>query len=67
VLSKHICIQEAQNSINGIQTDIQTLSQHPHPTDGFVDMEIQGVTYTDKADAGTALMMPAKIYLIQSQ
>jgi len=67
VFSKHICIQEAQNFINGIQTDIQTLRQHPHPTDGFTGMEIQGVTYTDKADAGTALMMLAKIYLIQSQ
>lgn len=49
-------IQEAKNFITGIQTDIQTLSQHPHPADGFAGMEIQGVTYTDKADAGTALI-----------
>lgn len=49
-------IQEAQSFILGIQSDIQTLQQHPHPTDGFAGMEIQGSIYTDKADAGTALL-----------
>ena len=46
-------IQEAKNFINGIQTDIETLSQHP--ADEFL-MEIQGVTYADKTEAGTALL-----------
>lgn len=49
-------LQEAQNFISGIQSDIQILQQHPHPTDGFAGMEIQGTTYTDKAEAGTALL-----------
>lgn len=49
-------IQEAQSFISGIQSDIQTLSQHPHPTDGFAGMEVQGSIYTDKAEAGTALL-----------
>lgn len=49
-------IQEAQSFIVGIQSDIQTLSQHPHPADGFAGMEIQGSIYTDKAEAGTALL-----------
>lgn len=49
-------IQEAQSFIAGIQSDIQTLQQHPHPTDGFAGMELQGMTYTDKAEAGTALL-----------
>lgn len=49
-------IQEAQSFIAGIQSDIQTLQQHPHPTDGFAGMEIQGSIYTDKAEAGTALL-----------
>ena len=49
-------IQEAQSFISGIQSDIQTLSQHPHPADGFAGMEIQGMTYTDKTEAGTALL-----------
>ena len=49
-------IQEAQSFIVGIQSDIQILQQHPHPADGFAGMEIQGTTYTDKAEAGTALL-----------
>ncbi len=49
-------IQEAQSFIAGIQSDIQTLQQHPHPADGFAGMEIQGMTYTDKTEAGTALL-----------
>ena len=49
-------IKEAQGFIAGLQTDIQTLKQHPHPADGFAGMEIQGMTYTDKASAGTALL-----------
>ena len=49
-------IQEAQSFIAGIQSDIQVLQQHPHPADGFIGMEIQGMTYTDKAEAGTALL-----------
>jgi len=49
-------IQEAQGYIAGLQSDIQTLQQHPHPADGFAGMEIQGTTYTDKAEAGTALL-----------
>ena len=46
-------IQEAQGFIEGIQNDLQTLSQHP--ADGFC-MEIQGVTYSDKTEAGIALL-----------
>ena len=49
-------IQEAQSFIAGIQSDIQTLSQHPHPADGFAGMEINGMSYTDKASAGAALL-----------
>ena len=49
-------IQEARNFINGIQSDLETLNQNPHPADGFAGMEIHGVTYADKADAGTALI-----------
>lgn len=49
-------IQEAQGFITGLQADIQTLKQHPHTADGFAGMEIQGMTYTDKVSAGTALL-----------
>lgn len=53
-------IQETQNFIAGLQADMQTLQQHPHPSDGFAGMEIQGIAYTDKAEAGTALLDACK-------
>ena len=49
-------IQQAQGFISGLTDDIQTLSQHPRPEEGFAGMEIQGMTYTEKAEAGTALL-----------
>lgn len=49
-------IQQAQGFIAGLTADIQTLSQHPRPAEGFAGMEILGAGYTDKTDAGTALM-----------
>ena len=49
-------IREAQGYIAGLQSDIQTLQQHPHPADGFADMEINGMSYTDRVSAGAALL-----------
>ena len=49
-------IQQAQGFISGLTDDIQTLSQHPRPEEGFAGMEIQGMTYTEKAEAATALL-----------
>ena len=49
-------ILEAQGFITGLQTDIQTLNQHPRPEEGFAGMEILDKAYTDKAEAGTALL-----------
>ncbi len=49
-------IQQAQGFIAGLQADIQTLNQNPRLEEGFSGMEILGMTYTDKADAGAALM-----------
>ncbi|MCI8373744.1 MAG: DEAD/DEAH box helicase family protein [Lachnospiraceae bacterium] len=49
-------IKQAQGFITGLQADIQTLNRHPHPEEGFAGMEILGKAYTDKAEAGTALL-----------
>ena len=49
-------IQQAQCFITGLKADIQTLIQHPRPEEGFAGMEILGMTYTDKAEAATALL-----------
>lgn len=48
-------ILEAQGFITGLQTDIQTLNQHPRPEGGFAGMEILGVSYTDRKEAAGAL------------
>lgn len=49
-------IQEAQGFIAGLKADIQILNQHPRPEEGFSGIEIQGMKYTDRTEAGTALM-----------
>lgn len=49
-------IRGAQGFIAGLKADIQILSQHPRPEEGFSGIQIQGSTYTDRTQAGTALM-----------
>ncbi len=49
-------IQEARGFIAGLKEDIQTLGQHPRPAEGFAGIEIQGTSYTDRTEAGTALL-----------
>ena len=49
-------IEAAKNAIAGLETDIQTVAAHPHPTDGFAGMEVKGDLLTDKDNAGAALL-----------
>lgn len=49
-------IKEAQSYIKGLQTDLQTLKQNLRPDGEFAGMVINGMTYTDKEKAGTALI-----------
>lgn len=49
-------IKETQGYINGIETDIQILKRHLCPDGNFAGMVINGMTYTDKEKAGTALI-----------
>ena len=49
-------IEAAKNAISGLETDIQTVAAHPHPTDGFAGMEVKGDLLTDKDNAGAALL-----------
>ena len=53
-------IKEAQGFINGIETDIQTLKQNTRSDGAFSGMVINGMTYTDKEKAGTALIDACK-------
>ena len=49
-------IEAAKKAIAGLETDMQTVAAHPHPTDGFAGMEVKGDLLTDKDNAGAALL-----------
>lgn len=49
-------IKEAQSYITGLQTDLQTLKQNLRPDGEFAGMIINGMTYSEKEKAGTALI-----------
>ncbi|MCD8367213.1 MAG: SNF2-related protein [Clostridiales bacterium] len=49
-------IEKQQGFIRGFETDIQTAAAHPLPKEGFVGMEVHGRQFTDKAQAGEAIL-----------
>lgn len=53
-------IEQNKGFITGLETDMQTLAQHPHPADGFAGMEVRGDVLTDKENAGAALLDACK-------
>ena len=49
------------NRIEGLKQDVETAKQHPKPTDDrFVGMEVKGVFYSEKAEAGKAIIEACK-------
>ena len=48
--------EHLKSCIKGFEKDIQTVSEHPHPHDGFAGMTVRGDTLTDKENAGAALL-----------
>ena len=57
-LLRHFPEQIRQNEcfVEGFTADMQTLSAHPHPVDGFAGMEVKGDLLTDKDNAGAAIL-----------
>ena len=54
-------ITALENRIEGLKQDVDTAKQHPKPTeDRFVGMEVKGVFYSEKADAGKAIIEACK-------
>lgn len=49
-------IEKNQEIIRGITADIQTAAGHPHPADGFAGMKIGEAIFTEKTDAGKAII-----------
>ena len=53
-------IGQLKGCIAGLNSDIQTAQSHPHPKDGFIGLEIKGKHYSQKEEAGTALLKACK-------
>ena len=54
-------ITALENRIEGLKQDVETAKQHPKPTDDrFVGMEVKGVFYSEKAEAGKAIIEACK-------
>ena len=54
-------ITSLENRINGLKQDVETAKQHPKPTDDrFIGMEVKGIFYSEKADAGKAIIEACK-------
>ena len=54
-------ITSFENRINGLKADVKTAKQHPKPTDDrFIGMEVKGVFYSEKAEAGKAIIEACK-------
>ena len=53
-------IAKIQGILTCLQADMKTASEHPHPEDGFAGITIKGTAYTDKEQAGAALMEAVK-------
>ncbi len=54
-------ITSLENRIAGLEKDVETAKQHPKPMDDrFVGMEVQGAFYSEKADAGKAIIEACK-------
>ena len=54
-------ITALENRIDGLKKDVETAKQHPKPTDdSFVGMEVKGVFYSEKAEAGKTIIETCK-------
>ena len=54
-------IARRTDTIEGLKSDIERAKQHPKPIDDtFVGMTVKGVFYTEKADAGNAILDACK-------
>ncbi|MCD8012162.1 MAG: SNF2-related protein [Lachnospiraceae bacterium] len=53
-------IEKIKSTIQGLQEDIAIVEAHPHPKDGFAGMTVAGKTYTERVDAGEAILVVCK-------
>ena len=52
--------KKTQEFIKGFQSDIRAVAAHPLPEEGFCGMEVNGTRFTEKAEAGQAILAVCK-------
>lgn len=55
-------IEKQQGFIKGFENDIQTVAKHPLPEEGFIGMKLKDRMFTEKADAGEAIIALCKTF-----
>ena len=53
-------IEKTQGFIKGFQSDIRTVAAHPLPEEGFCGMDVKDTRFTEKAEAGEAILAICK-------
>ena len=53
-------LEKCRAQVGGFEADLETRNSHPLPSEGFVGMEVLGHTFSDKEDAGKAILEAVK-------
>ena len=53
-------VEKCRAQVGGFEADLETRNSHPLPSEGFVGMEVLGHTFSDKEDAGKAILEAVK-------
>ena len=53
-------LEKCQAQVGGFEADLETRNSHPLPSEGFVGMEVLGHTFSDKEEAGKAILESVK-------
>ena len=53
-------LEKCRAQVGGFEADLETRNSHPLPSEGFVGMEVLGHTFSDKEEAGKAILEAVK-------
>ena len=53
-------VEKCRAQVGGFEADLETRNNHPLPSEGFVGMEVLGHTFSDKEEAGKAILEAVK-------
>ena len=53
-------LEKCRAQVGGLEADLETRNSHPLPSEGFVGMEVLGHTFSDKEEAGKAILEAVK-------